>query len=425
MKQPGLACAAALCLAAPAFAQPTTQSIGERITEAARASQQRLVYDGVTFSGPAWDTLLAEARDSAFVLIGEEHGIAECPPLVSELFVALRGDGYEHVVVEVSPHVASALEAAARSGGLDGLRGMYATAGHEPAFFNMRQEAQMVVDLAEASEPGVLWGVDYEVAGDRLILDRLEELVPEGGPAGALAGLRAASDASWERYLETRNPGFIFSFSGEPALVEHVEHAWRDRGAEATWLLDSLRETLAINQLFVQGRGWASNLRRAEHIRGNFLRHWERANADGEGPPPKVIAKMGASHLVRGRSFTEVFDLGALLPEIAALRGERALGVLVLPGADSEIARLNPSTFTVEPGPAKDGYAEAAAPLIEAADPFAFTLIDLRPIREIVGSKEGLDPKLAKLIHGFDLAIVMTASTPSEDLDHPEPVLGD
>ena len=56
--------------------------VNDRISElskAATANRTRLHFDGKVFTGPAWERLLAEARNAQFFLIGEEHGIAENP----------------------------------------------------------------------------------------------------------------------------------------------------------------------------------------------------------------------------------------------------------------------------------------------------------------------------------------------------------
>lgn len=58
------------------------------------------------------------------------------------------------------------------------------------------------------------------------------------------------------------------------------------------------------------------------------------------------------------------------------------------------------------------------APLMAAADPAAFTLIDLRPLRPLVfGARhKALDADLVRTIHGFDALLVLTGSTASANL---------
>jgi len=64
-------------------------SAAERITAAAAEHRSKLDFDGDVFSGPAWQRLVAEGAAAQFVLVGEEHGIAENPKLVAQLFTEL------------------------------------------------------------------------------------------------------------------------------------------------------------------------------------------------------------------------------------------------------------------------------------------------------------------------------------------------
>lgn len=389
------------------------------LTAAAKDNRTRLDYDDGTFAGPALDQILSRARDAQFFLIGEEHGIAENPQLAAQLFTTLVADGYEKLVIEVSPPIATILETAVDNDGIDGLRTLYATPGGEPAFFGMREEAELLATVRAAlpDAAGVFWGVDYEVASDRPLLRQLHEMERPAGSQQPLDTLIAASDSAWSRYSETGSPQYIFSFSGDPALVTAVIEAWPGANDKAAWILDTLRSTLEINQFWVQGRGWESNARRAALFRSNFLRYWHAAKRDGNAP--RIMAKLGSNHLVRGRNMTGTFDLGTLLPEIAAEEGGRSFSLLVLPGMDSMTAVLNPSTWTYAPQPAKDNYAKGIEALTDAAYGNAFTLIDLAALRSIVGSNiEKYGAEVARVVHGYDMLLVMSGSTASSELEH-------
>ena len=390
-----------------------------RLTAAAKEHRTRLDFDGETFDGPALDQLLTRARSAQFFLIGEEHGIAENPKLAAQLFATLVADGYEKLVIEVSPPMAAILESAVQRGGIEGLRTLYASPGGEPAFFGMREEAEFLATaraaLPEAAE--VFWGVDYEVGGDRALLRQLYEMERPASSDAPLENLIAASDSAWSKYSETGSPQYIFSFSGDPALVTAVIDAWPDANDRAAWTLETLRSTLEINQLWVQGRGWESNARRAALFRSNFLAHLHGANRNGK--TPRILAKLGSNHLVRGRNMTGTFDLGTLLPEIASADGEHSFSLMVLPGMDSMTAVLNPSTWTYSPQPAKDNYAKGLEAITDAAYSDAFTLIDLAALRPIVGSRiSEYGAEVARVVHGFDMLLVMSGSTASSDLEH-------
>jgi hypothetical protein len=409
---------AALFAAAPGVrAQSDSMDVplADRIAAAAQ-NRQRLEYDGKTFSGPAWRTLVAEGEKAQFFLLGEEHGIAENPKLAGALFAALAPSGYSRFMIEVSPPMATALDEAAR-GGVAGLRKMYATPGSEPAFYGMAEEAGMLADVVKTarSKDVVLWGVDYEVGGDRLLISELKQKSKPHAAERALAALKSASDASWAQYDRTHNPQFIYSFAGEPELVRTLRAAWPGRDAATSKILATLEETFEINRLWVSGKGYASNGRRSAFMRSNFIDHWKAEKASRR--TPKVFAKFGASHLVRGRNNSEVFDLGSLIPEVAAMEGKTAFRLLVLPGAGSKTAVFNPALWRYEPGPPRNDYAEGLEPVVGAAFADAFTLIDLRPLRPLLGRwRDGINPELMRVVHGYDAVVVMSGSTPSSNL---------
>ena len=105
------------------------------------------------------------------------------------------------------------------------------------------------------------------------------------------------------------------------------------------------------------------------------------------------------------------------MPEAAALEDGQAFHLLVLPGVGAATAVFNPSTWSYDPAPPKDGYMEGLEPILGAADPDAFTLIDLRPLRPLLGRwREDTHPELMRAVHGFDAMLVMSGSSPSTNL---------
>jgi hypothetical protein len=393
-------------------ATPTQPSLTDRITARALENRHRLSFDGARFSGPAYDFLIQEGRAAQYFCLGEEHGIAENPKLAAQLFAELQ---YDKACVEISPPLAAELDRAAR-GGVDGLRDLFRDPGAQAAFFGMREEAEWLVAVrgARSGRAQAIWGLDYEVGGDRRIIQLLKAKRKPAAAVTALAALEAASTESWAQWASTRSPQYIFSFAGDPALVVAVRDAWPNPDTEAQWMLDTLEETLAINRHWMQGQGWQSNQRRAQFNRANLRRYW--AN-EGERNP-KVMFKFGSSHMVRGISHTQVLDIGTHVSERAELRGEKSFHVFVLPGAGSQHAQFDPSAWTYRPADAGTYADEGMTPLMAAAYPDAFTLIDLRPLRPLVSGArhKALDADLVRTIHGFDALLVLTGSTASANL---------
>jgi hypothetical protein len=411
------ACVCLLLLSiAPAVASEPTKPPAPDAALRAAASEQRLrlSHDGTNFSGPGWDFLLAEGRQAQFFAIGEEHGIAENPKFVAALFATLVEHDYRRLTIEVSPPLATALDTALHDGGLAGLHRFYREPGSEPAFYGMREEAELLASARSvAPDRELLWGTDYEVGGDRHLLRQLATMPKPAAAQRALDALTTASTESWRQYAETGSPQYIFSFSGDPALVTAVKRAWPERSDDASLMLDTLEETLEINKLWVSGQAWRSNERRAAFLRRSFLQHWQRATRDGN--PPRVVLKFGASHVMRGSNTTDTFDIGSLLPALAALQGRDSFHLLVLPGAGASVARFNPVSWSYQPGPADASYARDLEAITAAAYPDSFTVIDLRPLRALAGMKP-LPERLRQFVLGFDAVLVMSGSTASANL---------
>ena len=403
---------------APAMAQAATATgADDKVRAAAREARRRLDYANGRFSGPGYDWIAMQGREAAFFLLGEEHGIAENPRLAAQLFGDLVPAGYRHVAIEISPPMAREIDRVLARGGVAALTDYFGDAGSNVAFFGMREEAEWL-GAARAAVPGsapVLWGNDYEVGADRRLIRLLAAMRKPWAAQDALARLEAASSASWAQYETSRDPKFIYSFAGDPALVRAARAAWPNASPDADWILDTLEETFEINRLWMSRQGWASNARRAALMRRNFLRHWQPYAAAAR--PPKVMLKYGSNHMIRGLNETSTFDLGSLVPELAAARGERSFHLLVLPGNDARAAVFDPTRFRYAPNAPKDSYQKGLEWLIGEAWPDAFTLFETNALRPLVYSNSSkVDPELLRVVFGYDAVLVMSGSTPSSNL---------
>ena len=400
----------------PAPAAPTFE---ERVAAKAAENRYAVAFKDGAFSGPGWELLLEQGRTSRFFLIGEEHGIAEVPAVVRELFRALQPAGYRHLALEISPPMAGALDEAARGAdGLQKLSKLYADYAPGVAFYTLREEAELLA-AARAAVPGrdpVLWGLDYEMMADRYLLDGLRKRAPEGPARVAAEALYEKSAAAIKTVIETGNPGAFFSFSNQPEIFADLRKAWPSPDAESAVTLDVLQETLAINQLYATGHNWESNQRRAQLMRRDFLRYWDAEKA--KKPLPRVMLKFGGSHMLRGRNITEVYDLGNLLSEMAAADGTQAFNLVVIGGPGTEHATFNPVKLTYEPAPIELAAEKYLQPIVGQALPDGYTLIDLRALRPLFTADRAttVDPELMRLVHGYDAMLILTGSHASKPL---------
>ena len=380
--------------------QPSPQA---RLLAALKANRLSITM-GETPAGRGWDWLVQKARDARFTLIGEEHGVAETAQLSAALFKALRGSGYTRMAIEVSPMIAQDIEAAARRNGLKGILDFYAGPDTWSPMY-LRQEAELIAAVVSAAPRNerVLWGFDRELFSDRYLISRLERRVPPGAKE-SFTRLKQASIDSWAQ--RDKNPGPPFLFTQDPALVSSVRAAWPNPDRDSDVILRTLEESLAINAVARTGTGWDSSERRAQWMRNAFATQLRE-----ERGSPKVMMKFGYNHMIRGANYANIFDLGAMPDEIAALTGGHTFHVIVLPGPGSRQAVLGPNRNFVSVS--SDEFDEFRAGdqrltrVLSNPDATGHEVIDLRALRPLaVRGLDSWNSDVVRTILGYDAAVI-------------------
>jgi hypothetical protein len=370
-------------------------------------------------AGRGWDWLVQEARDARFTLIGEEHGVAETAEFSAGLFSALRGSGYSRIAVELSPIIAQDIETAARRNGLRGILDVYARPDTWSPMY-LREEAQFLASVISAAPRNerVLWGFDREIFSDRYLISRLEARVPRRARE-SFTRLKEASTNVWARQQQNPSPANLFLFSQDPAMVSAVRAAWPNPDRESDTILRTLEESLAINAVARTGTAWASSQRRAQWMRNNLAARLSEER--GRGAPPKVMLKFGYNHMIRGANYFNIFDVGAMTNEVAALSGGRAFHILVLPGPGSRQAVLGPGrSFVSVSSDEFDEFRTGDQRLTRVfsnANATGHEVIDLRALRPLAQrGLEGWNPDVVRTIYGYDAAVIWKGAHASSSL---------
>ena len=389
----------------PAQPQPGPQA---RLLEALRRNRLPLTMsDGP--AGRGWDWLVQQARNARFTLIGEEHGVAETARFSAALFAALRGSGYSRVGVELSPAIARDIETAARRNGIQGILKFFAQPDTWSPMY-MREEAQFLASVVNAAPKGerVLWGLDREIFSDRYLISRLEARVPQRALL-PFTRLKQASTNAWAKNAQTKNPDDLFLLAEDPALVSALRAAWPNPDHESDLIMRTLEESLAIEAAERSGGMYPYMQRRTQWMRNNFADRLREER--GRTPAPKVMFKMGYNHMIRGANYVNFFDLGSMTDEVAALSGDRAFHILVLPGPGSRQAVLGParSFVSVSSDEFDDLRAgdQRIARVLPNANATGHEVIDLGALRPL--AMRGVDswnPDVVRTIHGYDAAVI-------------------
>jgi hypothetical protein len=361
--------------------------------------------DGDGPAGRGWDWLVQQARDARFTLVGEEHGVAETAQLSAALFKALRGSGYTRMAIELSPIIAQDIEAAARRNGLQGILDFYARPDTWSPMY-LREEAQFIASVIAAAPKSerVLWGFDREIFSDRYLISRLERRVPPRARE-SFTRLKEASTNSWAQ--REKNPGPPFLFTQDPAIVSAVRADWPNPDRESDTILRTLEESLAINTVARTGTAWDSSERRAQWMRNAFATRLREERAS----PPKVMMKFGYNHMIRGANYVNIFDLGAMPDEVAALSGGRAFHIIVLPGPGSRQAVLGAGrSFNSVSSDEFDEFRagdQRLTRVLSNANATGHEVIDLRALRPLaVRGLDSWNSDVVRTILGYDAAVI-------------------
>jgi hypothetical protein len=285
-------------------------------------------------------------------------------------------------------------------------------------FYRWREDAALLRTAVAAAGGGggVLWGLDYDIVGDRYALRRLRDIAPNAAARAAAESAIARADSALAQALATQNPGLLMMFGGADDWYAPLRQAYApEAGSEADRIIHLLQETREINGYWGRGQGYQSNYARAQLNKRQFMRHLREAT-ERDGQMPRVMMKFGASHMVRGRTFTQVFDLGTLASEIADVHGGRSFGVLMLGGAGTLHAMIDPRAFTTAEAPVDMATEAWAKPFFDAADPQRWTVFDLRPIRAGIPRLGTLPDEMLQVLYGFDAVVVLSGSGPQHDL---------
>jgi hypothetical protein len=383
-------------------------------------------------SGPGADLLRSEAGRSQFVLVGEDHGMRELPRLTAALFRAIQPAGYSHLAVEVGPYSGRTLEATLRRpGGRSAFaRAVKANPWAVP-FYAWVEEADMAADVVAATpgRTGTIWGLDQEFIGSPAVhLRRLARLAPNAAARTLALAYAAQAERADARVIAEKNPTLFFMPSWPAEMLPRLTSAFHPAaGSEAAGLIYELGVSAQIYAGQFDGHGYESNDERAGLMKRHFMELYRAARASGEAQP-RVLVKLGAYHAIRGRSFTGVFDVGNMLAELVAANGSRSFHLFVLTARGTRNAYL---PFVAEDREkahrldvAQDLDFMDAKPLLAAADPNAWTLIDVRPLRGDVqrGRFASLNPGLRTLLFGYDAVLVVPeAHADTLWIDMPQP----
>jgi hypothetical protein len=369
------------------------------------------------FSGTGAHVLQSAITQSRFVLVGEEHGLAQAPELCAAICNAAGPERFHTMAIEEGPLAAAALESWTRR--RDGLAQLAAFERRFPESINVygsREEFEMLQQCARAAQGKFhLWGLNQEGLGaGGLILSRILESRLGEAARPAMRQLFQKNEDANRKALQSGRIADLFMLSADDQdLARGAAVLQRDGSPEARSLFASLIESHEINRISPADY---DNARRRERLMKRRLAADYTRAARTSATPPRVLLKFGAYHVYRGLNPVLGNGLGNYVAEFAEGQGAQSLHIRLMAVKRSQPihprvgqpAQLRP--FSVEDDP-RYFYLH---PMLSNRLQSDWTLFDLRPVRGDFNALLGAtNPDLATLVFGIDLLVMVPEGTPS------------
>lgn len=378
------------------------------------------VADG-KLAGKGAEVLRPAISAANFVMLGEDHGIAQIPTFGAALCDELAPFGFHHLALEVGPSVAP--ELAAFASAKDGLARETAFVKKFPetiAFYDWKEELDMLTACAKANASSSLqiWGVDQELMGAPVfVLQKILDTKPGPVAKAAVTALIREDAADRVAAAKTGDYGKLFLVAAKQATLDDAAAALaKDGSADAQQLFASLLESRAIYLGQSGPEPYLSNRRRARLMKRTFLDDLSAA-AKTEKAFPKVLVKLGAWHMYRGLNPLRSSELGNLVAEAAEGHAVEAVNILVLgvKGQQLQAAGVGraPKVVPLDLVGDKDSEFAFLAPLFAASAPHAWTLFDLRALRSTFRKLGPVDAELERVIFGYDFVVLIPDPKPA------------
>lgn len=314
-------------------AQAAPQSTpAERFIAKLRENRYALSVRGGELSGAGAQVLRSAIAQSRFVLLGEDHGVAQTPEFWAAVCQAAGPSGFHTMALEEGPLVAAELEGWARRP--DGLAQLAAFEKKFPWSINVsnaREEFDMLQQCARTGQSEFhLWGLNQEgLNAGGLILSRVlaSRLGNQARPA--MQQLLQKNDQGYRKALQSGSIFDLFMIAADDKeLAGGAALLQKDGSPEARSLYASLVEGHEINRTSPAEYG---NARRRERLMKTlFAANYARA-ARAAPAPPRVLLKFGGYHVYRGLNPVHGSGIGNYVAEFAEGQGAQSLHIRLMP----------------------------------------------------------------------------------------------
>jgi len=384
--------------------------------ELIRANALPLRLQDDTLAGPGAARLMAEGSRSRFVLVGEDHGIAELPRFCTAYFHGLQRIGFHHVAIEVGPVTAQIIGDLAREKDpIAAFRRYDAAHPWSMPFVNWREEAAWVADVIRTSggRSDALWGLDQEfLESPRIHFERLQALARTPQAKALAESCLTSARELYARSIAEKDLRAGWMLSVDDATFDRLVRAFGPPGSAGGRIVAELRASRGVYAHLLGGDGYANNLERTLLLKRHLGDYLRAARAAGE-TRPRVLFKFGAIHAMRGRTTVDTYDIGSATHELAEIEGGLAFNVFVQ-GSSGTQNGYRPyggalADTAAKIAPVSSGLWSTGIDQVLRDQASNWLLIDLRPLRRELATQgsSGVPRAIERLAWSYDALLAI------------------
>ena len=349
---------------------------------------------GAQYSGKGWDLLLEKARRTNYVLIGEDHFIAEVPLFTQALAQNLKIENY---ICEMDQWMMDIFRNKITTLKEDQLNQWITTNYNGFSFFQKKNEFALMQDLLKQKVN--LIGTEQVGLMSTTIV--LQYLIETGSPKNkkSYTIMQDSSNSANNRFFADYSKAF---FMNTPFFSESIGKL--DKASMKADEAELIAAMVRSSEIYKTG----SHRSRIKLMQSNLM----KASSALKGK--KNLFKFGANHMIKGESYIPVYDIGTTAHIMAQSENQDSYHILILPKGGVQAGFLtgsNPIQLTEEP------YA-SLKPFFQKSSDTDWTFIDFEKVRAAIHKKEFAlnNPVLEKTISGYDALVVIPSASAAETI---------
>ncbi|WP_461114964.1 hypothetical protein [Spirosoma jeollabukense] len=360
-------------------------------------SSLRPVSNG--FVGKGWELIQAGVQQNQYVLIGEDHFMAEIPYFTEQV---LKTSTFNTFALEVDPYIAQILNQKLAQKDTTSLMKWVSQTGAALSFYGLREEFQML-QAANRTHTTFIGLDQIAMISDPLLYEELSRTATRDSSRKQYAAMAERARAAADKFTsDMSQPTYMQSATFDQDVAELEKGPLSAHEKE---ILDAIKLSARIYKT------------QSHALRVQLMKHQLMMGYESAIKNKKVLVKMGAMHCARGESYLRGYDCGNLLSNLADSEYKTSFHIAIF-GKDG----VQGSPFKSLPAQKLDPYngdLKFIKPFFDATPKEEWAVFNLLPIRKALQSQKLKidDIDLRRTILGYDVLVIFPTAHPSHSIN--------